>query len=166
MAGDRRRPLDLAIMLASRGLLVVARQREVELASFPREQIVVERLTKQRVAEVEATILATHEHLFGDRLTQRRLEGIMCCPGELGQRSFIEPSADGDRPRSPLRVGRQPLDPEDERVAQALGGGAAAVQPGGQQLFAVERVTLAANEQSLHEAGLGGGAENVRQRLG
>ena len=46
---------------------------------------------------------------------------------------------------------RQPLDPHHEGVAQALRRGAAAVEPGGQQLLGVQRVALAAREQALDQ---------------
>jgi hypothetical protein len=46
MAGDHRRALDLAIVLAARSPLVVPREREVELAAFAGQQIIVERLAQ------------------------------------------------------------------------------------------------------------------------
>ncbi len=142
-------------------------QCEMKLPAFAGEQIVVEGLAKQRVAE--QTVLRPRRRTRTCSATASRSatwSGIMFDPGDLGDRRFVEPPSDGDRPRRALGVGWETLDPQDERVAQALRGGAAAVQPGGEQLFGVERVALAAREQSLHEPGLGGRAEDVRQRLG
>ena len=73
--------------------------------------------------------------------------------------------ADGDRPGGALGIGREALDPQQECVAQALRGGAATIEPGGQQLFAIERVALAANEQALDQLGPRSRAENVGERL-
>ncbi len=86
-------------------------------------------------------------------------------PGHLGDRRLVEAPADGDRAGGPLGIGGQPLDPQQERVAQALRGGAATVEPGGEQLLGIQRVALAASEQAVDERGARGVAEDVLERL-
>ena len=73
---------------------------------------------------------------------------------------------DGDRTRGPLARLGQALDPQHERIAQALRGGATTVEAGGQQLLGIERVALAAGEEPVDELGGGRVAEDVGQRLG
>ena len=65
-----------------------------------------------------------------------------------------------------LGVAEQPLDPQHERVAQALRRRAAAVEPGGEQLLGVERVALAALVQPLDQLLARRLAEDVGERLG
>ena len=74
--------------------------------------------------------------------------------------------ADRDRAGRALGIGRQPLDPQHERVAQALRRGAAPVEAGCEQLLGVQRVPLAAGEQPLDEPLARRVAEDVRERLG
>jgi len=86
--------------------------------------------------------------------------------GGIADHRFIKSAPDGDDARSALRRFRQALDPQHERVAQALRRGPATVQARGQQLFGVQRVALTALEHALDEIGAGRVAEDVGQRLG
>ncbi len=90
----------------------------------------------------------------------------MLDPGDGGDRRLIDSPADGDRPGCPLGVGRQPLDPQHERIAQTLRRGAASVEARREQLLGVQRVPLAAGEQPLDEPFIWSVAEDVRQGLG
>ena len=80
--------------------------------------------------------------------------------------SWSSAASDGDRPRRQLRRRRQTLDPQHERVTQALRRRSAAVEPGGQELLGVQRVAFAAGEQPLHQLPARRVAEDVGQRLG
>ena len=103
----------------------------------------MQRLAQQRVTESEARLIARDQHLFGDRSRSASWTlGSGRHGGELAS-SSARPTDD----RRPLGVGRQLLDPSDERVAQALGRRTAAVEARRQQLFGVQRIALAAIEQ-------------------
>jgi len=166
VAGDRRLALELLLVIGGAVQLQLVGERQVQLGALTREQVVVQRLAQERVAEAEAGLPAGDQHLLGDRLAQRRLHGVELQPGDRRERSLVEHAPDRDHARNPLRVGRELLDPRDERVAQALGRGAAAVEPGREQLLGVERVALAALEQPVEQRLVGLGAEDVAQRLG
>ena len=137
----------------------------MQFAALAGEQIVVQRLPQERVAEAEAPVVAGHEHLLGDGLAQRRLDRFALEARDVGERRLVERAPDRDRARDLLRRLRQPLDPHQERVTQALRGGAPAVEAGGEQLLGEQRVALAALEQSLEQVARGRVAEDVRQRL-
>ena len=80
VAGDRRGSLELAVIVGAAALLERARQREVQLAALAGQQVVVQRLAQQRVAEAEAPVVAGDQHLLGDRLAQRGLQRV-AAPG-------------------------------------------------------------------------------------
>ena len=58
------------------------------------------------------------------------------------------------------------LDAQHQRVAQRVGRRAAAVEPGGEQLLAVQRVAARARPQPLQQVGLGRRAEDVGELVG
>ena len=80
MAGDRRGPLQLAVIVGTAALLELARQRDVQPAALTGQQVVIEGLAQQRVAEAEEPVGAGYEHLLGDRLAQGVLERV-AAPG-------------------------------------------------------------------------------------
>ena len=166
MAGDRGRQLDALVVLVIGAVLERAGEREVKLAPLAGKQVVVQRLAQQRVAEAQAGRLARHQHLLGDRLAQRHVQRFGLDPAHLGDHRLVERAAGGDHAGRRLRVGRQPLDPQHERVAQALRGRSPSVESGREQLLAVQRIALAALEQPLHELLARRLAEDVREHLG
>ncbi len=105
MAGDRRRQLDAVIVLVVRAILERPSQREVQLASLARQQVVVHRLAQQRVTEAQAGRLAGHQHLLGDGLAQRHVQRIGLDPAHLGDHWLVERAAGGDHASRRLRVG-------------------------------------------------------------
>ena len=117
------------------------------------------------MAEVQARVVAGLEHLLGDRLAQRGVECFVLDLGYVRDRALVERATDRDHARGLLAGLGQPLDPQHERVAEALGGGAAPVEPGGQQFLRVQRVALAAGKQPVHELLGGRVAEDVGERL-
>lgn len=165
VTGDRRGPLQLAIVVGAALLLQVSGQGDVQLAALARQQVVVQRLTQQRMAEAEPLAVAGDQHLLADGLPQRRLQAVALQPADRGQRRLVGGAGHRDRARHPLSVLAQTLDPHQEGIAQALGSGSPAVQPGGQQLLGVQRVALAAREQPLQHPHLGRRAQDVGQRL-
>ena len=165
MAGHRRHALELALVAALAGLLQIPRQRQVQLAALAGQQIVVERLAQERVPEAEAALDVGDQHLLGHRLAQPALQGLTFDAGDRDQRRLVQSAAHRHRPGHLLGRGREALDPDHERVAQALRRRPAAVQPRRQQLLGVQRVALAAREQPLDQRPIGLGAEDVGQRL-
>ncbi len=137
----------------------------MQLRALAGQQIVDQRLAQKGVAKAEALILDLHQHLLGHRLAQRGQQGAAPELGDGRQGCLVERAPDGDGAGDALGVRREPLDARHERVAQALRGGAAAVESGRQQLLGEQRVALAAREQPLEQRPLGLGAEDVGQRL-
>ena len=149
IAGDRRGGR-VAHQLAARvdGL----GEPRVQRAALARQQVAVDGLADQRVAERVRLARAGHEHLVGDRLAQARA-AARPRRGRTARRAAR--GASGARPRSTrttsCAAAGQPLDARDEQVAQRLGQLLAAVGGGGEQLLGVERVALAALEQAVGE---------------
>ena len=106
VAGDHRRAFELAV--AGRVLVLEReREREVPLAALARQQIVVQRLAQQRVAEAEALILVGDQHLLGERLAQRRLGPVAIAAGDGRDRLLGQRAPDRDRPRRALGLDRR-----------------------------------------------------------
>ena len=82
------------------------------------------------------------------------------------QQRIVGPLGDGDEPQQLLRRLGQPLHPQHQRVAQRVRRRAAAVEAGGEQLLAVQRVAARAGPQPLQQLGLRRRAEDVRQLVG
>ena len=166
MPGDRCGQLGLLLVVVHAPRLERMRQRLVQLAALAREEVVVQRLAQQRVAEHQPVVLRRDQHLLGDRLAQRRLQRLGIDAGDRADRRLVEPAAGGDRARGPLGLGGQALDPQQERVAEALRRGAAAVHPRGQQLLGVQGISLAAGEQAVDERVVRRRAKDVGEHLG
>ena len=117
------------------------------------------------MAEAEAPVGAGHQDLLGHRLAQGILERAAVQPGDRGEHRLVGGAGDGDGARHALRVGGEALDAHQKRIAQALRGGPATVEPGRQQLLGEERVALAAGEQAVQQRAVGRGAEDIGQSL-
>jgi hypothetical protein len=117
-----------------------------------RQQVAVDRLLQQRVAERVAPGGGVgRQHPGADRLLQALLQLGLGLAGDAGQQPVGHPAAhDRRHPQHPLGRLRQPLDPGQQHLGQGrrqldpgVGG------PGGQQLLGVERVALRAGEDVL-----------------
>ena len=119
------------------------------------EQVVVDRLADERVAEAVHPVGADHEHLVGDRLARalHHLGGGE--PGDgLEQPVRDRPVEHGGRAHHRLGGGSEALDAREQDVAQRLGQlPAVAVLGRRQQLLREQRVALRAAEEPLGQRG-------------
>ena len=107
VVGDRGGELDLAIRLPAEPLLERLRERKVELAALAWQQIVVQGLAQQRVAEAQAPVVAGDSSTCSATASRKRgVKGLVLDPGDLGDRPLVERAPDGDRSRRPLGVAR------------------------------------------------------------
>ena len=132
------------------------REPRVQRAALAGQQVAVDRLADQRVAERVRLAGAGHQHLVRDGLAQPLQQLGLVEPGQRGQQRVAHRVLDADDPHDLLRRGGEPLHARDEQVAQRLGQLLAAVGGRRQQLLGVERVALAALEQAVGEV-VGGG---------
>ena len=86
-------------------------------------------------------------------------------PRHLGEHGVVELPAGRQHAHDLLRVVAEPLDPQRQRRGQARRHGAAAVEPGGEQLLGEQRVALAAGVQPLDQRRVGRRAEDARELL-
>ena len=93
------------------------------------------------------------------RSPSRSARGSM--PGDLAEHRVAERPARREHPHELLRVGRQLLDPQRERVGQARRHGAAAVDARGEELLREQRVALAAGEEPVDQRRVGLRAEDA-----
>ncbi len=117
------------------------------------------------MAEQESPISVCDEHLLSDCLADRVLKRAGLDPGYRGDHGLLKAAADGYRAGRPLCLERKVLDPEHERVAKALRGGATTVETGREQLLGVQRVALAASVQAVDERVVGRRIEDVFEHL-
>ena len=94
------------------------------------------------------------------------MQPIVLDSGHGRGRSLVDAAANRDRAGRALSVARQPLDPQHERISQALRCAPAPVESCCEQLFGVQRIALAAREQPLDELGARRVTEDVGQRFG
>jgi len=76
VAGHRGCSLELTLVAVAARPLQVARQREMKLTALAGQQVVVEGLAQQRMAELKALVRARDEQLLGHRLAKRELEAL------------------------------------------------------------------------------------------
>ncbi len=101
-----------------------------------------------------------------DRLAQRRRELGRLDAGRLGEQRLVGAAGDRQQPQQPAAGLREPLDPEQQRLAQARRQRAAAVDPGREQLLGEQRVALAAAVEALDHDPLRLGPEDVGELTG
>jgi hypothetical protein len=118
-----------------------------------REQVAVDRLLEQRMAErVAPGGGVAGQHPGADRLVQALLQVGLGPPGHAGEQPVGHPAA-GHRRHPQHLLGRlgQPLDPGQQHLGQGRRQLDMRVAgPGGQQLLGVERVALRAGVDGLH----------------
>ena len=183
-AGRVHRPLERGGLLAGGGevvghgggqdgagllvdaLLERAGERQVEGGALTGQQVVLDHLAQQRVAEAVAAVVVGDQDVVVDRLAQRVAKRALVEAAGLRQQRVVGALGNGDEPQDLLRGLGQALDAQHQRVAQRVRRGAAAVEAGGEQLLAVQRVAARALPQPLQQVGLGRRAEDVGELVG
>ena len=130
-----------------------------------RQQVVVDHLAQQGVAEAVEAVLARGHDVAGHGLAQGRAQPRRVHAAGVRQQRLVQAAPGREHPQDLLRVLAQALDPHHQRVAQGRWHRPAPVQPGGQQLLGEERVALAAHPEPFHEGSVGRSAEDVRELL-
>ena len=157
---------DQRVLAGLRGLVLErARQRQVQLRVLAGEQVVVDDLAQQRVAELVAAALVGDDHVRLRRLAQRGADLGGVEPARLGEHGVGEHAPGREHPQHLLRRLAEPLDPHHQRVAQRARQPAATVEPRGEQLLGEQRVALAARVQALEQLGVGRAAEDVGEQV-
>jgi hypothetical protein len=134
VVGDRGGQVDAeAVAVGAR--LERAGQAQVDRRALAGQQVVVDDLAQQRVAEAIAALGADDEDVVGDRLAQRLVQRRVLEPGRGGEQLVVELLADGDDAQDLLRRRREPLDADHQRIAQRRRQAAAAVEARGEQLL-------------------------------
>ena len=144
------RPLGLVLQ----PLLERARHRAVQVRPLAGQQIVVDHLAEQRVAEVVAALAAGHHDVARHGLADGVAQRLAAEPGQLGQQRLVSGLA-GKPAQHGACGGGERVHPEHEGIAQRGRQCAAAVEAGGQQLLGEQRVALAAGVQALDQVGRG-----------
>ena len=144
VVGDRRREARAAV--AGQPRLQRARHGAVQLGALAGQQVVVDDLAQQDVAEGVAVAGVDGDDVAGDRVAQRGAQRGVVEHLELFQERVV--GGLGDRERADDFLGGlwQPLDADHQRVAEAWRQGTGA---GGQQLLDEERVAVAAAHQAV-----------------
>ena len=143
-----------------------AGEREVQLRVLAGEQVVVDDLAQQRVAEAVHAVGARDDQVARRGLAHRdpQLGGVE--PAGVGEQRVVGALGDGEHAQDLLRGVGEPLGADHQRVAQRRRQRAAAVAAGRQQLLGEQRVPLAAAVQALDERRLGCGVEDVGELIG
>ena len=163
VVGDRRGALGAGLRAIGSGQR--GRERPVQLGALARQQVVVDRLGHQRVAQ-RVALAVEHDDVRRHRLSEPVAERPPVEPADLGEQRVVEHAAGGEHADDLLRVVAEPVDPQRERGGEARRERPASVRPGGQELLGEQRVALAARVQPLDERRVGRGAEDVAELLG
>ncbi len=140
-------------------------ERGVHRGALTREQVVVDHLAEQRVAEGVAAVLADDGDLGRHRLAQTLAElGAVRLADRLEQ-SLARAGLAGDPAQQLLCAGREPLDAQHQGVAQSRRQRPAAVEAGGEDLLGEEGVALGARPDALDEPRLRLGGEDPLELL-
>jgi hypothetical protein len=142
------------------------RERPVQLGPLARQQVVLDDLAQQRVAEGVAALGIGDDDLAGDRLAQPFVQLAPLDAGGVLEQAVVEPAPDREHAQQLGRRRREALDAHHQRVAKRGGQRAAPVEAGGEQLLGEQRVALAARVQALDELGGGRCAQDVGERFG
>ena len=161
LSGDVR-----AALAALDALLEGARESGVHLRPLSRQQVLVDHLTQQRVAEAIALVANGHHDVARHRLAQRVAQVGGVEPRHGSHQRVVGGGLAGEPADQLLRARRQPLHPQHQRVAQGRGQAAAPVETRGEDLLRVERVALAARIDALHELRLGAVTGDPLELLG
>ena len=155
-----------AAALRLHAVLERAREREVQLGVLAGQQVVVDDLAQEGVAEGVVALVVGCDHVAGRRLAQGLAQRARLEARGLRQQGVVQAATRGDHAQDLLGVLRERLDADHERVAQRRRQLAAAVEAGGQQLLGEERVALAARVHARDAPVVGGGAQDVLELLG
>ncbi len=143
-----------------------AGEREVQLGVLAGQQVVVDDLAQQRVAELVAPALVGDDHVRLGRLAHDRAQLGGAEAAGLREHAVRQPAPGRQHAQRLLRRLAEPLDPHHQRVAQRARQPAAAVEPRGEELLGEQRVALAARVQALEQLVVGRAAEDVGQQVG
>ena len=141
-------------------------ERQMPLGPLAGQQVRLDDLAQQRMAEPVQAVVLDGQDVPVDRLAERLAQRSRLEPGRLLEQAVVEPLPDGDEPEQLAGGVGQALDAQDQGVAQRVRGGAAAVEPGGQQLLAEQRIAGRARPEPVQQLGVRRRVEDVRQLLG
>ena len=182
--GGADRPLERLGLLAAGGVVVGDRggqdrafaflepvpqrlgEPQVQGRPLAGQQVVVDDLAQQCVAESVPAVVAGEQDVALDRLAQGVAQRALVEAADLGEHGVLESLADRDDPEDLLRGIGQPLDAQHQRVAQRVRRRSEAVDPGGQELLGEERVAARARPQALQQLGRRRLAEDVLELIG
>jgi hypothetical protein len=139
----------------------------VQRGALAREQVVVEHLLHQRVAEpVGAAGLVAGQQVPVDRLAQQLQQPLLRHPRHGREQLVVDPRAGGrGHPQHALGLLWERLDPREQQVPDRPRE-AGAVGSGGEQLLGVEGVALRAGEHLAHLARCGPVVEDPGEQVG
>ena len=166
MSGDRSDPLSFvlgAVELAAG--FDGARELEVHGAALSGQEVVVYDLAQERVPEAEASAVTGDKDVLGDGFAQRLAQLGVAHAGDARDQLLVQSATDGDGAHRPPCGIAEPLDPQHERVAQALRRRPATVKCGRHELLDVERVAVRAHQQAVDQVRGRCLTEDVGQRL-
>ena len=103
--GDRG-GADRQVVVVGQRRLERPRQPQVQLGAFARQQVVVDHLAQQRVAEAVAVVAADQDHLRLDRLAQPRRQLVLVELADGDEVVVFEPPGDGEHPQQPREPSR------------------------------------------------------------
>ena len=135
----------------------------VEAGAFAGQQIVADGLADQGVAEAVAVAVGRREQDVGVHGGPQRLDEVVLGePGDGGEQPVLHGGAAlGDDPGDPLGALGQPLDADEEQIAQGVGeAGAAALAGGDGEFLDEEGVAVGAFEDVVDLGGVGFGGED------
>jgi len=142
-------------------------QRRVQRGPLARQQVLVDRLADERVAERIGAVGVRDQQLVRDSLAGalEQLGGGERAGG-LQQRVTHRLLDDGGDPHDLLGGGGQALEAPEQRVAQRRRELACAVGGRGEQLLGVERVALGAGVEAVGQLVVGRAVEDAGELLG
>ena len=136
----------------------------MQLGALAGQQVVVDDLAQQRVAEpVAAALVGDDDVARRSPRAARRAARAASSPLASASSSWSSAAPAAEQPQQLLRGSAEALDAQHQRVAQRRRQRAAPVEPGGQQLLGEQRVALAARVEAVDELGVGRRAEDVAE---
>ena len=115
----------------------------VQLEPLGGQQVVVDRLGEQGVAELVAVLAPGLEHVVLDGGAQRGAQRDGVDTGHPLEQGVRHPAADdGGDPHDGLGGVVEPVDPDEQQPGEVAGVGTAALAGGGGELLGEERVAL------------------------
>jgi hypothetical protein len=161
--GDRGRDLRIPVLVEA--TLERLCERQVQRGPLAREQVVLDDLAQERMAELVGAVVLGDDDVRVDGLAQAVAQRPRLESARLLEQRMIDPLADRDQAQQLAGGLRQPLHTQHQRVAQRVRRGAAAVEPCRQQLLAEQRVAAGTAPQTLEQVGGGRRSEDVGQLL-